>query len=96
MTNLYFPCPTCNGVEGCDHTEPERKEAYTRLKFYASLGIALISSGTYDRMNDLDGPEDAKHLVEKFVKECEPILDTEHERRRLNTIERFKRTGYAK
>ncbi|MPW16953.1 hypothetical protein GCT13_08410 [Paraburkholderia sp. CNPSo 3157] len=23
----YLPCPICNGVEGCDHTVPERKRA---------------------------------------------------------------------
>ena len=24
---LYLPCPICNGVEGCDHTVPERRAA---------------------------------------------------------------------
>lgn len=35
-----IPCPICNGVEGCDHTVPERsratRDAHTQLmKFYA-------------------------------------------------------------
>jgi hypothetical protein len=25
----YLPCPICKGVEGCDHTVPERQRAAT-------------------------------------------------------------------
>lgn len=24
----YLPCPICGGVEGCDHTIPERRQAF--------------------------------------------------------------------
>ena len=27
----HLPCPICNGVEGCDHSVPERKAAAERL-----------------------------------------------------------------
>jgi hypothetical protein len=30
QTAPYLPCPTCKGVEGCDHTVPERKRAAER------------------------------------------------------------------
>jgi hypothetical protein len=26
----YLPCPICKGVEGCDHTYPERERAATQ------------------------------------------------------------------
>jgi len=89
MTDLYFPCPICykheqaieESDDGCGHSIDEREEAYTRLKFHASLGLALISNGIYDCMNDLDGPEDAENQVNKLLKACEPILDLEFERR---------------
>lgn len=47
---IYLPCPICSGVEGCDHTVPERRratsDAHTKLmKFYAvETTDALISA----------------------------------------------------
>lgn len=26
----FLPCPICGGVEGCDHSVPERARAYER------------------------------------------------------------------
>ena len=28
LSELLLPCPICNGVEGCDHTVPERLRAF--------------------------------------------------------------------
>lgn len=31
-TASYLPCPICCGVEGCDHSYPERQRAAAHLK----------------------------------------------------------------
>jgi hypothetical protein len=34
---LNFPCPICNGVEGCDHSVPERLRAVVQLEVSAEV-----------------------------------------------------------
>lgn len=42
QTYPYLPCPICRGVEGCDHTVPERRQEATRqmIRAYAKPSTA--------------------------------------------------------
>ncbi|MFM0439243.1 hypothetical protein PQQ84_22480 [Paraburkholderia strydomiana] len=46
---------------------------------HAAIGAALISTGLYDRMNDITGGDrEARHLIEELISKVDPILETWH------------------
>jgi hypothetical protein len=71
----FLPCPICNGVEGCDHTVPERRRA---VAFSNDVRQVLIDlTNAYGILED--GPDDsdkahAEHLLAKAIKGARAIL----------------------
>jgi hypothetical protein len=53
----WLPCPICSGVEGCDHTAPERKEAAAKQTDLTDeeideLWIAVLQTAKHSGPND--------------------------------------------
>jgi hypothetical protein len=46
---------------------------------HAAIGAALISSGIYDRMNDITGGDrEARMLIQELIEKVDPVLDRWH------------------
>jgi hypothetical protein len=87
----FLPCPICNGVEGCDHTVPERRR---EVAFSNDVRQVLLDlTNAYGILED--GPDDsdkahAEHLLAKAIKGARTILANDAEQHRALSALRFK------
>ena len=82
----YLPCPICNGVEGCDHSVPERRRAsmseqkpaqdvVEEAKVWADDIEALDTSGETLSVRLMAG----YHHLRSLIAECERLRQAQGE-----------------